>query len=277
MVWTMVSIGVILLFAILVFILQNGQRVRVRFLVVNGTLPLGAALLFAALLGALLVLVAGAARVLQPRVVSRRHRRATGYPDLDRPPQTAAKYPWPKRSGRFSPHRSNRFQQSQRPGFQVSDQGFGASGRTRTCNLRIRSRPTNRLVSRVGDRLEISGDLVEDLVGGLGPDKRPGLLVPGVDPGLDRAGRLGDRPVAATPQPLAGQLGEPPLDQVQPRAVGRGEVQLEARVGDQPAPDRRGLVVELSQITCTSSSAGTAGSTPSRNHRNSMARWPGVI
>ena len=40
MAWTMVGIGVILSFAILVFILQNGQRVRVRFLMVNGTLPL---------------------------------------------------------------------------------------------------------------------------------------------------------------------------------------------------------------------------------------------
>jgi uncharacterized integral membrane protein len=79
-VWTMVGIGVVLLFAILVFFLQNGQRVRVRFLVVNGTLPLGAALLVAALLGALLVLVAGAARVLQLRVVSRRHRRADQLP-----------------------------------------------------------------------------------------------------------------------------------------------------------------------------------------------------
>jgi putative membrane protein len=76
MVWTMVGIGVVLLVAILVFILQNGQRVRVRFLVVNGTLPLGVALLFAAVLGALLVLVAGAARVLQLRVVARRHRHA---------------------------------------------------------------------------------------------------------------------------------------------------------------------------------------------------------
>jgi len=78
----MVGIGVILLLAILVFILQNGQRVRVRvrFLMVNGTLPLGAALLFAALLGALLVLVAGAARVLQLRVVSRRHRGADQLP-----------------------------------------------------------------------------------------------------------------------------------------------------------------------------------------------------
>ena len=75
MVWTMVGIGVVLLVAILVFILQNGQRVRVRFLMANGTLALGVALLFAALLGALLVLVAGAARVLQLRVVARRHRR----------------------------------------------------------------------------------------------------------------------------------------------------------------------------------------------------------
>jgi len=80
MVWTMVGIGVVLLFAILVFILQNGQRVRVRFLMANGTLPLGAALLFAALLGALLVLVAGAARVLQLRVVARRHRRTDQVP-----------------------------------------------------------------------------------------------------------------------------------------------------------------------------------------------------
>src|SRR5215216_5210055 len=75
MVWTMVGIGVVLLVAILVFILQNGQRVRVRFLMVDGTLQLGVALLFAALLGALLVLVAGAARVLQLRVVARRHHR----------------------------------------------------------------------------------------------------------------------------------------------------------------------------------------------------------
>jgi uncharacterized integral membrane protein len=80
MVWTMVGIGVVLLVAILVFILQNGVGVRVRFLMANGTLPLGAALLFAALLGALLVLVAGAARVLQLRVVARRHRRTDQVP-----------------------------------------------------------------------------------------------------------------------------------------------------------------------------------------------------
>ncbi len=80
MVWTMDGIGVVLLVAILVFILQNSQRVRVRFLMVDGTLPLGVALLFAALLGALLVLAAGAARVLQLRVVARRHRRTDQAP-----------------------------------------------------------------------------------------------------------------------------------------------------------------------------------------------------
>jgi uncharacterized integral membrane protein len=41
---------------------------------VDGTLPLGVALLFATLLGG--VLVVGASRVLQLRVVARRHRRA---------------------------------------------------------------------------------------------------------------------------------------------------------------------------------------------------------
>jgi uncharacterized integral membrane protein len=76
MVWTMVAAGVVLLVAILVFVLQSGQRVRVRFLMANGTLPLGVGLLFAALLGALLVLVVGVARVLQLRGVARRHRRA---------------------------------------------------------------------------------------------------------------------------------------------------------------------------------------------------------
>jgi lipopolysaccharide assembly protein A len=80
MVWTMVGVGAALLLAILVFILQNGQRVRVRFLLADGTIPLGVGLMFAALLGALLVLAAGAARVLQLRRVARRHRRADQLP-----------------------------------------------------------------------------------------------------------------------------------------------------------------------------------------------------
>lgn len=61
MVWPKVGIGAALLLATLVFIQQNG---------------LGMGLMFALLLGALLVLTVGAARVLQLRRVARRHRRA---------------------------------------------------------------------------------------------------------------------------------------------------------------------------------------------------------
>lgn len=72
----MVGVGVVLLAAALVFILQNSQRVRIRFLMADGTLPLGVGLLFAVLLGALMVLTIGAARMLQLRRVARGHRRA---------------------------------------------------------------------------------------------------------------------------------------------------------------------------------------------------------
>lgn len=75
-VWAMIGVGVVLLAATLVFILQNSQRVQIRFLMVDGTLPLGVGLLFAVLLGALVVLTIGAARVLQLRRVARGHRRA---------------------------------------------------------------------------------------------------------------------------------------------------------------------------------------------------------
>jgi lipopolysaccharide assembly protein A len=74
-VWAMIGVGVVLLAATLVFILQNSQRVQIRFLMAEGTLPLGVGLLFAVLLGALVVLTIGAARVLQLRRVARGHRR----------------------------------------------------------------------------------------------------------------------------------------------------------------------------------------------------------
>jgi DNA-binding beta-propeller fold protein YncE len=47
------------------------------------------------------------------------------------------------------------------------------------------------LVSCGVDSLAVSGDGVEDFVGGLGPHKRPWVLVPGVDPGLDRVLEFG--------------------------------------------------------------------------------------
>jgi uncharacterized integral membrane protein len=56
MLWTAVAVGLVVLAAILIFIAQNSASVRVHFLTADGELPLGVALLFAALLGAILVL-----------------------------------------------------------------------------------------------------------------------------------------------------------------------------------------------------------------------------
>ena len=74
--WTALVIGVVALAVILVFILQNMQTVEVHFIVFQGSLPLAVALLFAMILGAVVVLAFGAGRILQLRLVARRARRA---------------------------------------------------------------------------------------------------------------------------------------------------------------------------------------------------------
>jgi lipopolysaccharide assembly protein A len=73
--WTAVVVGLLALVAILVFILQNQQGVEVSFLFLSGRLPLAVALLFAMILGALIVFAFGAARLLQLRRVAGRARR----------------------------------------------------------------------------------------------------------------------------------------------------------------------------------------------------------
>ena len=73
--WTAVVIGLVALVVILIFILQNQQSVQVSFLVFSGHLPLAVALLFAMILGALIVFAFGAARLLQLRMVAGRARR----------------------------------------------------------------------------------------------------------------------------------------------------------------------------------------------------------
>ncbi len=73
--WTAVVVGLVILVVILVFILQNQQSVEVSFLFFSGHLPLAVALLFAMILGALIVVAFGAARILQLRMVAGRARR----------------------------------------------------------------------------------------------------------------------------------------------------------------------------------------------------------
>lgn len=60
---------------VLLFILENGSRVKVSYFGASGHLPLGVALLLAAVGGALLIGIIGVARVVQSRLTARRHRR----------------------------------------------------------------------------------------------------------------------------------------------------------------------------------------------------------
>lgn len=75
-VWVASIAFAVLLLLLLIFILQNNRSVPLRFLGFDGSMPLGAAMLLAAVLGALLVAMAGVARVLQLRRVAKRHRVA---------------------------------------------------------------------------------------------------------------------------------------------------------------------------------------------------------
>jgi lipopolysaccharide assembly protein A len=83
--WTAIVIGLVALVVILVFILQNQQTVQVTFLVFQGHLPLAVALLFALILGAVIVVAFGAARILQLRIVAGRARRKGGNHQPNKP------------------------------------------------------------------------------------------------------------------------------------------------------------------------------------------------
>jgi lipopolysaccharide assembly protein A len=78
--WTAIVIGLLAMVVILVFILQNQQGVDVTFLVFKGHLPLAVALLFALILGAVVVVAFGAARILQLRIVAAQARRKAPSP-----------------------------------------------------------------------------------------------------------------------------------------------------------------------------------------------------
>ena len=70
------------------FILQNGQRAQVSFLGAHGHLPMGVALLLAAVFGVLLVALPGTTRIIQLRMLGRRRAAAVASPPLsatDRP------------------------------------------------------------------------------------------------------------------------------------------------------------------------------------------------
>ena len=62
-----VIIGVVVLAFLLTFIIQNGQSVKVSFFTVNVKMPLGVALLLAAVAGVLLAGIVASLRIWQLR------------------------------------------------------------------------------------------------------------------------------------------------------------------------------------------------------------------
>ncbi len=69
--WVAAVVFAVVLLLLLIFVLQNGQSAEVSFLGAHGRLPMGVALLLAAIFGVLLVALPGTARILQLRVLSR--------------------------------------------------------------------------------------------------------------------------------------------------------------------------------------------------------------
>jgi uncharacterized integral membrane protein len=83
-VWVGFVLGAIVLALLLVFVLQNTRSVKVSFFSASGAIPLGAALVFAALGGVLLAAVAASLRILQIR-----RRLGVGWRASDAPPAPA--------------------------------------------------------------------------------------------------------------------------------------------------------------------------------------------
>ncbi len=71
--WFSLAAVMVLVVGILVFILQNLQSVKVSFLSWHWRIPLGMDLLFAAIVGGLVVFAAGSMRIVQLRRLARRH------------------------------------------------------------------------------------------------------------------------------------------------------------------------------------------------------------
>ncbi len=74
--WVALGAGLVILVVVLVFIVENLHVVGVTFFGAHWRAPLALDLLLSAVLGAAVVLVFGAVRIVQLRRVARRHHRA---------------------------------------------------------------------------------------------------------------------------------------------------------------------------------------------------------
>lgn len=73
--WAVLALFAVVLLLLLVFILENSQRVDISYFGAHGHLPLGIALLLAAVLGILLAVIAWFGRGVRVRAAARRDRK----------------------------------------------------------------------------------------------------------------------------------------------------------------------------------------------------------
>lgn len=73
--WIGLVVGALILILLLVFVLQNNENTKLSILAWDFTLPLGVSMLFAAIAGALIMALAGGARILQLRKAYKNLRR----------------------------------------------------------------------------------------------------------------------------------------------------------------------------------------------------------
>ncbi|MFN8087705.1 MAG: lipopolysaccharide assembly protein LapA domain-containing protein [Mycobacterium sp.] len=74
--WSALITGLLVLVVLLVFIVQNTESASMAFLGWHWTLPLGVQILLAAVSGALITVMVGAARIIQLRRAAKKNLRA---------------------------------------------------------------------------------------------------------------------------------------------------------------------------------------------------------
>jgi uncharacterized integral membrane protein len=76
--WSALIVGFLILIFLLVFIMQNTDSTTIHFFVWDWHLPVGVAILLAAVCGGLLTVAAGSARIVQLRRAAKKNFRAKG-------------------------------------------------------------------------------------------------------------------------------------------------------------------------------------------------------
>jgi uncharacterized integral membrane protein len=74
-VWVAMGASAVVLLLLLIFILENQRQVNIGFFGAHASLPIGVAMLLAAVGGTLVVIIPGTGRIIQLRLTARRHRR----------------------------------------------------------------------------------------------------------------------------------------------------------------------------------------------------------